>query len=385
MTGMTPDMNHIPEDLNLPDIRKEIDDIDSRILDLFIQRMQAAEKVAMVKKRDGLPITNLKREQEILDAFEERGGEFGSGARTMLATLIDISCAYQQMLLYGEDGKLRKRLMTAGSILKGSKIACQGTTGAYSHLAARQFFGEDAEPMFFPKFQDVFDAVTEGYTDFGVLPIENTTAGAVDDVYDLLTRHGFYIVGETDVAINHCLLAPKGAGMQDIKEVYAHPQALSQCARYIQRHGFETNEYSNNAVAAKHVSRWNDPTKAAIASSVAGRQFDLDILEEDIQDIDGNQTRFIIISKNMVIREGADKISLTFSLPHQTGSLYRVLSRFAANGMNISKIESRPLKGQNFSYRFYLDFNGNVHDEKVCSLICALSTEMSHFKFLGNY
>lgn len=385
MTGMTPDMNHIPEDLNLPDIRKEIDDIDSRILDLFIQRMQAAEKVAMVKKRDGLPITNLKREQEILDAFEERGGEFGSGARTMLATLIDISCAYQQMLLYGEDGKLRKRLMTAGSILKGSKIACQGTTGAYSHLAARQFFGEDAEPMFFPKFQDVFDAVTEGYTDFGVLPIENTTAGAVDDVYDLLTRHGFYIVGETDVAINHCLLAPKGASMQDIKEVYAHPQALSQCARYIQRHGFETNEYSNNAVAAKHVSRWNDPTKAAIASSVAGRQFDLDILEEDIQDIDGNQTRFIIISKNMVIREGADKISLTFSLPHQTGSLYRVLSRFAANGMNISKIESRPLKGQNFSYRFYLDFNGNVHDEKVCSLICALSTEMSHFKFLGNY
>lgn len=385
MTGMTPDMNHIPEDLNLPDIRKEIDDIDSRILDLFIQRMQAAEKVAMVKKRDGLPITNLKREQEILDAFEERGGEFGSGARTMLATLIDISCAYQQMLLYGEDGKLRKRLMTAGSILKGSKIACQGTTGAYSHLAARQFFGEDAEPMFFPKFQDVFDAVTEGYTDFGVLPIENTTAGAVDDVYDLLTRHGFYIVGETDVAINHCLLAPKGASMQDIKEVYAHPQALSQCARYIQRHGFETNEYSNNAVAAKHVSRWNDLTKAAIASSVAGRQFDLDILEEDIQDIDGNQTRFIIISKNMVIREGADKISLTFSLPHQTGSLYRVLSRFAANGMNISKIESRPLKGQNFSYRFYLDFNGNVHDEKVCSLICALSTEMSHFKFLGNY
>ncbi len=385
MTGMTPDMNHIPEDLNLPDIRKEIDAIDSQLLDLFIQRMQAAEKVAMVKKRDGLPITNLKREQEILDAFEERGGDFGSGARTMLATLIDISCAYQQMLLYGEDGKLRKRLMTAGSILKGSKIACQGTTGAYSHLAARQFFGEDAEPLFFPKFQDVFDAVTEGYTDFGVLPIENTTAGAVDDVYDLLTRHGFYIVGETDVAINHCLLAPKGATMQDIKEVYAHPQALSQCARYIQRHGFETNEYSNNAVAAKHVSRWNDPTKAAIASSVAGRQFDLDILEEDIQDIDGNQTRFIIISKHLVIREGADKISLTFSLPHQTGSLYRVLSRFAANGMNISKIESRPLKGQNFSYRFYLDFNGNVHDEKVCSLICALSTEMSHFKFLGNY
>ena len=385
MTGMTPDMNHIPEDLNLPDIRKEIDAIDSQLLDLFIQRMQAAEKVAMVKKRDGLPITNLKREQEILDAFEERGGDFGSGARTMLATLIDISCAYQQMLLYGEDGKLRKRLMTAGSILKGSKIACQGTTGAYSHLAARQFFGEDAEPLFFPKFQDVFDAVTEGYTDFGVLPIENTTAGAVDDVYDLLTRHGFYIVGETDVAINHCLLAPKGATMQDIKEVYAHPQALSQCARYIQRHGFETNEYSNNAVAAKHVSRWNDPTKAAIASSVAGRQFDLDILEEDIQDIDGNQTRFIIISKHLVIREGADKISLTFSLPHQTGSLYRVLSRFAANGMNISKIESRPLKGQNFSYRFYLDFNGNVHDEKVCSLLCALSTEMSHFKFLGTY
>ena len=385
MTGNSPDRNHIPQDLQLSDVRKEIDAIDDELLRLFVERMHAAEKVAMVKKRDNLPITNLDREQEILDTFEQKAGEFGSGARTLLAALIDISSAYQQKLLYGEDGKLRKRLMTAGHILKGSKIACQGTTGAYSDLAAKQFFGEDAEPMFFPKFQDVFDAVTEGYTDFGVLPIENTTAGAVNDVYDLLTRHGFYIVGETDVAVNHCLLAPKGAKMEDIREVYAHPQALSQCARYIQLHGFDTNEYSNNAVAAQHVARWNDASKAAIASRVAGRQFDLDILEEDIQDIDGNQTRFIIISKHLVIRDGADKISLTFSLPHQTGSLYRVLSRFAANGMNISKIESRPLKGKNFQYRFYLDFNGNVHDENVCSLLCALSTEMTHFKFLGNY
>lgn len=382
---MTPDMNHIPDDLQLSDIRKEIDEIDSELLKLFLRRMEAAGKVAMVKKRDGLPISNPAREEEILDAFEREGGEFGSGARTLLASLIDISCAYQQMLLYGEDGKLRKRLMTAGSILKGSKIACQGTVGAYSHLAARQFFGEETEPMFFAKFQDVVDAVTDGYADFGVLPIENTTAGAVNDVYDLLTRHGFYIVGETDVDINHCLLAPKGASMADIKEVYAHPQAIAQCARYLQRHGLESNEYSNNAVAAQHVARWNDKTKAAIASKVAGTQFDLDILEEGIQDIDGNQTRFIIISKQLVIRDGADKISLTFSLPHQTGSLYRVLSRFSASGMNISKIESRPLKGQNFQYRFYLDFNGNVHDERVSALLCSLSTEMSHFRFLGNY
>ncbi len=381
----TINLNNIPDDIDLSDIRSEIDCIDNQILELFIKRMHACEKVAMVKKRDGTPIFNPEREQEILDRVEKEGGEFGSGARTMLATLIDISSTRQQMLLYGEDGKLRKKFMTAGSELKGSKIACQGTVGAYSHLAAKQFFGDGVEPMFFAQFNDVFDAVTEGYTDFGVLPIENTTAGAVDDVYDLLTRHGFYIVGETDVDVNHCLLAPKGAKIEDIKEVYAHPQALSQCARYIQRHGFETNEYSNNAVAAKNVARWNDPTKAAIASSVAGKKFDMEILEKDIQDIDGNQTRFIVISKNMVIRNGADKISLTFSLPHRTGSLYRVLSRFAANGMNIFKIESRPLKGQNFQYRFYLDFNGSVHDEKVCSLICSLSTEMSDFKFLGNY
>lgn len=375
----------IPDDIDLSDIRREIDEIDEELLALFVRRMKAAEKVAAVKKRDGTPISNPKREQEILERVEREGGEFGSGARTMMATLIDISCTYQQMLLYGDDGKLRKKFMTAGSIIAGSKIACQGTVGAYSHLAAKQFFGDDVQPVFLAKFQDVFEAVTEGYADFGVLPIENTTAGAVNDVYDLLTRHGFYIVGETDVDVNHCLLAPKGARMEDIKEVCAHPQALSQCARYIQIHGFNTNEYSNNAVAARNVARWNDPTKAAIASNVAGKQFDLDILEEGIQDIDGNQTRFIIISKNMVIRDGADKISLTFSLPHRTGSLYRVLSRFSANGMNISKIESRPLKGQNFQYRFYLDFNGNVHDEKVCALICSLSTEMSHFKFLGNY
>ena len=347
--------------------------------------MHVAEKVAAVKKRTGAPIFQPDREREILERVEREGGEFGGGARTLMATIIDISSTYQQMLLYGDDGKLRKKFMTAGRIIKGSKIACQGAAGAYSHLAAKQFFGEDTEPIFLPKFQDVFEAVTEEYADFGVLPLENTTAGAVNDVYDLLTRHGFYIVGETDVAINHCLLAPKGARTEDITEVYAHPQALAQCARYTQTHGFNTNEYSNNAVAAKNVARWNDPTKAAIASSVAGKQFGLDVLEEGIQDIDGNQTRFIIISKHMVIRDGADKISLTFTLPHRTGSLYRVLSRFAANGMNISKIESRPLKGQNFQYRFYLDFNGNVHDERVCALICSLSTEMSYFKFLGNY
>ena len=374
-----------PDELNLPDIRKEIDAIDRQIMALFQQRMRAAEKVAAVKKRDGSPIFQPQREQEILERVEREGGQFGSGARTLMATLIDISCTYQQMLLYGDDGKLRKKLMTARSEWKGSKIACQGTVGAYSHLAARQFFGEDVEPMFFAKFQDVFEAVTEGYADFGVLPLENTTVGAVNDVYDLLTRHGFYIIGETDVDINHCLLAPKGAKMEDIREVYAHPQALGQCARYIRLHGFNANEYSNNAVAAQHVARWNDPTKAAIASSVAGQKFGMAILDEDIQDIQGNQTRFIIISKHLVIRDGADKISLTFSLPHRTGSLYRVLSRFSANGMNISKIESRPLKGRNFQYRFYLDFNGNVHDEKVCALICSLSTEMSNFKFLGNY
>lgn len=377
--------NEIPKEINLTDVRKEIDSIDKQLITLFTQRMKACEKVAMTKKRDGTPIYNPKREQEILERAEKNGGEFGKGARMLLATLIDISCTYQQMLIYGEDGKLRKKFMTAGSELKGTKIACQGTVGAYSHLAARKFFGDDAKPSFYSRFEDVFDAVTGGETDFGVLPIENTTAGAVNDVYDLLTRHGFYIVGEIDVDINHCLLAPKGAKIDDIKEVYAHPQALAQCAQYIKRHDFETNEYSNNAVAAKNVARWNDRSKAAIASDVAGKKFGMEILEEGIQDVDGNQTRFIVISKNMIIREGADKISLTFSVMHETGSLYRVLSRFAANGMNIFKIESRPLKGCNFQYRFYLDFNGNVHDEKVCKLLCSLSTEMADFKFLGNY
>ena len=236
-------LNNMSDDYDLSDVRKEIDGIDRQILDLFVQRMHVAEKVAAIKKRDGSPIYHPEREQEILERVEREGGEFGGGARTLMATLIDISSTYQQMLIYGDDGKLRKKFMTAGKIIKGSKIACQGTVGAYSHLAAKQFFGDDVQPMFFARFQDVFEAVTEEYADFGVLPLENTTAGAVNDVYDLLTRHGFYIVGETDVDIHHCLLAPKGARMEDIKEVYAHPQALAQCARYIQLHGFNTNEY----------------------------------------------------------------------------------------------------------------------------------------------
>ncbi len=370
---------------SLADVRNDINEVDEKLLELFVKRMEMSERVAAAKKRSGLPIYNAEREKEILDRAKQNGGRFGDSARIFFNMLIDISSSYQQMLLYGEDGKLRKRIMTAGNRLSGKKIACQGTVGAYSHIAAEQFFGDDAEVEFYGNFSEVFDAVTGGEKDFGVLPIENSTAGVVDDVYDLLTRHGFYIVGETDVAVNHCLLAPKGTKLEDIREVYAHPQALAQCARYIKRNGFNANEYSNNAVAAKNVAEWNDKSKAAIASGMAGEKFNLDIIQEGIQDVGGNQTRFIVISKNLIIRDGADKISLTFCLRHETGTLYRTLSRFASSGLNIFKIESRPLKGSSFEYRFYIDFNGNVHDEKICSLLCALSTEVTGFKFLGNY
>ena len=181
-------LNSIPEDYDLSDVRQEINEIDRQLLSLFIQRMHAAEKVAAIKKRTGAPIIQPDREQEILERVEREGGEYGGGARTLMATLIDISCTHQQMLLYGDDGKLRKKFLTAGKIIKGSKIACQGAVGAYSHLAAKQFFGEDTEPMFFPGFRDVFDAVTEEYADFGVLPLENTTAGAVNDAITVFSR-----------------------------------------------------------------------------------------------------------------------------------------------------------------------------------------------------
>lgn len=364
-------------------LREEIDQIDGQLLPLFLQRMDCSQRVAQVKKEAGIPVFNAAREQAILEKVRERAGAQGDAAAAMYRSILSISRAEQHKLLQS-GGSLRELEANAARELntQDARVVCQGVTGAFSHKAALSFFG-DITPEFEPTFQQVFEDVAAGKADFGVLPVENSAAGSVTGVYDLILRYRFYIVGAVDVKVEHCLAAGKGTGTPTAAA--SHPQALSQCSEYLEAHGLRPMEWSNTAAAARYVAQEAPAGVAAICSREAAEEYGLTILEENIQNEAENTTRFIVISKEAILPEDAGKISLCFSLPHVTGSLSSVLERFALTGLNLTKIESRPLPGKNFEYDFYLDFTGNLHHPATLDLICALHDELPRFSFLGNY
>ncbi len=364
-------------------LREEIDEIDGQLLPLFLRRMDCSQRVAQLKGEAGMPVFSPQREQAILDKVREQGGEDGDAAAALYRSIMAISRAKQHKILQN-GGTLRELEHTAARTLhtEGARVVCQGVVGAFSHKAARSFFGE-ISPSFEPTFQQVFEDVATGSADFGVLPVENSAAGSVTAVYDLILRYRFYIVGAVDVKVEHCLVAGKGTGTPTAAA--SHPQALSQCSEYLEAHSLKALEWSNTAAAAQYVAQECPPGVAAICSKEAAQEYGLQILQENIQNEAENTTRFIVISKDAILPEDAGKISLCFSLPHETGSLSSVLERFAMEGLNLTKIESRPLPGKNFEYDFYLDFTGNIHHPKTLDLICALQDELPRFSFLGNY
>ena len=364
-------------------VREEIDRIDKQLLPLFLERMNCSEKVAEIKQQAGIPVLNAKREQEILDRVREEAGGYGGSAAALYSAIMAVSRARQPQMLVG-GGELRRLEQTADRSMKQSDVraVCQGVPGAYSHRAALRFF-EAPELVFRSTWKEVFETVKSGEADFGVLPVENSAAGSVSAVYDLILRYRFYIVGAVGIKVEHCLAACRGNA--DIKTDISHPQGLSQCSDYIEQHGLSTVEYSNTAAAAKFVAQERPDGTAAICSEEAAEEYGLIVLKKGIQNAANNKTRFVIISQKPVLPENADKISLCFSLPHITGSLYNVLERFAIHGLNLTKIESRPIPGSNFEYDFYLDFSGNIHTPDTLDLICALHDELPRFSFLGNY
>ena len=364
-------------------LREEIDEIDGQLLPLFLRRMDCSQRVAQLKGEAGMPVFSPQREQAILDKVREQGGEDGDAAAALYRSIMAISRAKQHKILQN-GGALRELERTVARTLhtEGARVVCQGVVGAFSHKAARSFFGE-ISPSFEPTFQQVFEDVATGSADFGVLPVENSAAGSVTAVYDLILRYRFYIVGAVDVKVEHCLAAGKGTGTPTAAA--SHPQALSQCSGYLKSHGLKALEWSNTAAAAQYVAQECPPGVAAVCSKEAAREYGLQILQENIQNEAENTTRFIVISKDAILPGDAGKISLCFSLPHETGSLSSVLERFAMEGLNLTKIESRPLPGKNFEYDFYLDFTGNIHHPKTLDLICALQDELPRFSFLGNY
>lgn len=373
--------------MELKEIRQEIDKLDRELIELFKARMDCARKVGEYKLKNNLPILNTERENEILDNVEHSCGEYGYAARQLFASIMELSRALQHDIV-GSGKEMR-------ALLKNSekepslppdqlRVACQGIRGANSHEAATVLF-PSVEPDFYPSWKDVFAAVDEGRADCGVLPVENSSAGSVGDVYDLILKYRFYITKALDLPINHCLCALKQSELEDIEQVWSHPQALSQCSNYIADNKLKAVPFSNTAVAARAVAEEKRLSCAAICSEQASREYGLKVLKKGIQNSEDNSTRFIVISKKLYIPENADKISLCFCLPHVTGSLHNVLCRFASHGLNLTKIESRPLPGKSFEYLFYLDFTGNVREEHVMNLMCALSEELPEFSFIGNY
>ena len=276
------------------------------------------------------------------------------------------------------------RLAAPVVVTNKEKIAYQGIKGANSYEAAQRLFPE-SDLTAYKSFDDVFRAVEDGECGYGVLPVENSTAGSVAAVYDLILRYRFYIVGALDLPIDYCLAGLKQSTLGDIEKVISHPQALSQCEQYISRMGFESAACSNTAVAARDTALEKRLNLAAVCSYKAAEEYGLKVLDDHLQDNKNNKTRFIVISKKLYINENANKVSLCFSLPHVTGALFHMLQRFDALGLNLTKIESRPIPDKDFEYLFYLDFSGSVKSEGVTSLLCKLSGELPEFSFLGNY
>lgn len=374
--------------MELNEIRHEIDSIDEQLIKLFKQRMNCAKEVGLYKKEHCLPILNEQRENEILDEIKEKGGEYGAAAQLLFSNIMELSRSLQHDIL--GSGKAMKELIDSADFGinykdKSLRIACQGTVGANSHTAVNQIFPRCTAPQFYKSFKDVFAAIENGDADYGVLPVENSSAGSVADVYDLILQYRFFICSSLSLHIDYCLGALPQCSLNDIEQVWSHPQALAQCSDFITKHNLLAVSSPNTAIAARDTAKEKRLNVAAICSPQAVKEYGLVSLANGFQNSKTNRTRFIVISKKLHIPQNADKISLCFSLPHVTGSLYNVLGRFSSHGMNLTKIESRPMPNKDFEYLFYLDFDGNIRNESVLKLICALSEELPEFSFLGNY
>lgn len=373
--------------MDLKDIRAEIDEIDNQLVELLLRRMNCSEQVARYKAENNMPIFNSEREQQIIDKVTENSGRYSDCTRILFENIMEISRGLQHDII-GSGKKLRNLFDSAESTIKineaHKKVACFGITGSNTHIALMKLFPE-SKPVFYSKFNEVFEALENREAEYGIIPIENSSAGSVIDVYDLMLQYRYYIVSAADIKINHCIAGLENAELFDIKEVYSKDQALAQCSEFIDEHNLSAMLYASTSAAAKMVSESDNKTLAAVCSEYAAKKYGLKILADNIQNDENNCTRFIVISRNPIISSEADRISLCFSVAHVKGSLCSVLSRFSSHGLNLTKIESRPMLGKNFEYLFYLDFTGNAQSEHIKNLLCSLSEELPEFSFLGNY
>jgi len=376
--------------MELNELRNEINQIDDEILNLFLRRMDVAEQVADYKREHGLPILQPQREREILKKVADAAGPEKSGyARVLFSMLMELSKSSQNKR---NNREIELHRHIAESIENTPKlfpqapmVACQGVEGANSQIACEKIF-KNPFIMYFKSFESVFSAIEQGLCQYGILPIENSTAGSVKKVYDLMIRHNFSIVRTFRLKVDHNLLAKPGASLLDIKEIYSHEQAIGQCSTFLEKlPGVKIIAVENTAVAAQMVAESGRTDIAAISSRSCAELYGLQTLVPSIQDKDNNRTRFICISKNLEIYPGADKTSIMMILPHRPGSLYRVLARLYVLGINVTKLESRPLPDRDFEFMFYFDLETSIYSEEFIQLMCELDDLCEEFKYLGSY
>lgn len=374
--------------VDLQELRKQLDGIDSEIVKLYEERMDVCKQVAEYKISTGKKVFDKQREQEKIAAVKSQThNDFNSrGIEELFEQIMSMSRKLQYQML-AESGNIGKLPFIGVKELdaKKARVVFQGAEGAYSQMAMIKYFGEEIESLHVDSFRDAFVCIEEGRADFAVLPIENSTAGIVNEIYDLLVEFENFIVGEQIIRIEHCLLGVPGAKAEDIKTVYSHPQSLMQSARYLAAKDWKQISMQNNAFAAQKVASEQDKSQAAIASEYAGKTYGLEILDKGINDSLTNATRFIVITNQKIFRKDAEKISICFELPHRSGSLYHLLSHFIYNDLNMTKIESRPIEGRNWEYRFFVDFEGNLADGAVKNALRGLREEAVNMKVLGNY
>lgn len=373
----------------LLELREQLDVIDKQIVELYEQRMDICGQVGEFKVNSGKKVFDKQREMEKLAAVSENVENpiYKKGIVELFEQIMSVSRKLQYNLLTKKGALGRLPFIGVEKLdVENSRIVFQGTEGAYSQAAMEKYFGNNINSFHVQTFRDAMEAIEEGSADFAVLPIENSSAGAVNEVYDLLMEFENYIVGEVFLPIDHTLAGLPGTQLSDIERVYSHPQALMQSAKFLDEHReWQQISVANTAVAAKKVLEDNVPTKAAICSAYAAEFYGLEVLEEKINHNAKNTTRFIVVTNQKIFLKDATKISFCFECAHESGSLYHLLSHFIYNDLNMLKIESRPIEGRNWEYCFFVDIEGNMADGAVKNAIRGLREEARNLKILGNY
>ena len=380
---------------DLQQCRAEIDRLDRQIVALFEERMAVCREVGAYKVAHHLPVLDEERERQVLQAKAELLQDAGLRPQViaLFETIMAGSRSLQRRMVTETDPAKAGDLEAyqtmrhwSGQPLTEQRVLYQGQPGAYCEEAAMGFFGDDCQRMNLKTWDGVFRGVKEGFGDFGVVPIENSSTGSINDVFDLLGQFGCYIVGEQIVPVRHCLVALPDASMDTITDVYSHAQGFAQCRPFLGEHPkWEHHEMVNTAVSAKFVAESGDSTKAAIASRRAAELYGLQILQSAINENVRNYTRFLIVAAEPRFPEDANKISVRFIIPHREGSLCRILQIFAQAGLHLEKLESRPVPESRWEYSFYADFTGNIRREEMDRGIRELIDAASSFRVLGNY